>query len=235
MLFVPKTLRIFSTAVLSAFLIVVSIIFTISWFFQANILGILISDTKMLVFLTFLYVILTYRIIKSNFEIFQYQRMPYLIVEAENFYSYVIQNVSEFPALDIMTSLEIIYPIPKDSISSFKLWLKRTLQIISYNHFNKPKPDYIAYWVSERLDPRNAMEVNISEEIGKVLPLTLIKANDKTEYCCNEKISFDIIIKLEYNSQDNLPLENPLYSRFRFESSSTGTALLLRSGKPIKI
>jgi hypothetical protein len=67
------------------------------------------------------------------------------------------------------------------------------------------------------------------------LPLIQTEANNKTEYCCDEKISFDIIVKLEYNSQDNLPLENPLYSRFRFEGSSTGTALLLRSGKPIKI
>ncbi len=236
MLFSPKTFTIFSTAVLSALLIAISIIFTMSWVFEAQIpyIGV-ISDTKMLVFLTFLYVILTYRIIRSNFEIFQYQRMPYLKVESENFYSYLIKNISEFPALDISITLEILHPIPKDSISSFKLWLKRTLQIIGYNRFNKSKPDYIAYWVSERLDPKDEMKVNISEEIEQVLSLTPTEANDKTEYCCDEKILFDIIVKLEYNSQDNLPLENPLYSRFRFESSSTGTALLLRSGKPIKI
>ncbi|MDO9098972.1 MAG: hypothetical protein Q7U60_12740, partial [Candidatus Methanoperedens sp.] len=227
MLFSPKNFTIFSTALLSALLIAISIIFTISWVFEVQIpyIGI-ISDTKMLVFLTFLYVILTYRIIKSNFEIFQYQRMPYLIIESEDFYCYIIKNVSEFPALDIMMTLEILCPIPEDSISSFKLWLKRTLQIIGYNRFNKSKPDYIAYWASERLDPKDEMKVNIYEEIEQVLSLTQTEANDKTEYCCNEKISFDVIVKTEYSSQDNLPLENPLYSRFRFESSPTGTKLL---------
>ncbi|VVB92972.1 Uncharacterised protein [uncultured archaeon] len=147
----------------------------------------------------------------------------------------------KFPATDILITLEILYPIPKDSFSSFKLWVKRSLQtrIFNYKFYSKiykSKPDFVAIQFLDRIGADTSVIADIKDNVCQILPLEVIKYDNKpNKFYSNEKIIFDIIIKCEYSSLDNLKLEKPLYSLFRFESSPQGIIALQISGAPIKI
>jgi len=87
------------------------------WLLGVNlpVIGI-VGDNKMLVFVTLLYVIFTYKIIQSNLMIFKRQRIPQLLVDVKNDLSsrdtFHIKNISDFPATDLLMKFEIVYPIP---------------------------------------------------------------------------------------------------------------------------
>lgn len=126
MIFSPRFFGILSSTI-SSMAIVFSFIFLIMfWLLKVNlpVVG-LISDGKMLVFVTLLYVFLTNRIIQNNLMIFKRQRIPQLIVDVKNDLTTIdqfkIKNISDFPATNLLITFEIIYPIPDNSYQIIKL------------------------------------------------------------------------------------------------------------------
>jgi len=237
-----ETIKFIFTIISISIFIFLLILFFFGWLIQYPIpyIGI-ISDNKMLVFVTLTYVILTYKIVRSNFKIFQYQRMPNIIIYQKpgDQFTFTIKNVSEFPASDILINIEILYPIPKTIFKIIRMWLVRIFEVYisDYKISNKPNPKYYFLWKSEKLESNDQMELTIRGELKNIIPLQVHKNDDREYeiYYSNEEIFFDVIIKCEYASLDNIHLKNPIFNLFKYKSNHQGINLLVKSGDLIKI
>ena len=203
------------------------------WIFDFSFYGFRITDNKMLVFITILYVYLTYNITKSNFEIFQYQKIPQIAIENggeitddfyEKFKSYTIKNNGDYPAKNMNISIEILYPVPTKYFPSLFECIKRSFRIGLFSQFNVSKPGYITYWISESIDPNDSILVSIDEKvIIKSLPVLIKKYSGKIiEITFEREVEFCVIIKCEYYSQDGVAIEKPIYKLFTFKGDHEG-------------
>lgn len=239
---------IFMSASLTIFYMIF-VLFSLSWVFNYPILyniGI-ISDEKMLVLMTFTYVILTYKIMRSNVEIFQYQRMPNIVITSSlvNNMTLIVKNVSDYPVIDLTIQIEIVHPIPKTTFEIIRMWFMRHIDILicsyeilkKYNVCAKHNPNYHLVWKSEKLESNDQIDLTIINDVEKKLHLYL--HDDKIygikTYYSEEEILFDVIIKCEYASQDNLYLKNPIFNLFKYKSNREGIHILTKSGDAIKI
>ena len=232
---------------LSAFLVML-ILFSFSWVFNNPIpyVGI-ISDEKMLVFMTFTYVILTYKIMRSNFEIFQYQKMPNIVVSSNSNLDmdFTVKNVSDYPAIDLIIQIEILYPIPKTTSEVIRIWFMRHIDILICNYdilkkykiYEKHNPNYYHLWRSEKLESNDQINLTIKNDFEKSVPLQTYedKLHGNKIYYSEEEILFDVIVKCEYASQDNLYLKNPIFNLVRYKANNQGIQQLTKSGDLIKI
>ena len=232
----PRFFRILSGALSSAVIFTMSILLIISWLLKVNlpIIG-NIDNNQMLIFVTIFYVFLTYKVMKSNFLIFKYQRMPQLLVDVKTDLNLIstfnIKNISDFPATDLLTTFEIVWPIPKNINSIVKLWFTRIYDKIKFLVLNDKKLDYIIVYFSEYLDPNDSISLNIDEEIHKLIDNKAI--NEEKGLLIGEK--FQVILKYEYKSQDNVFLEVPFYKLFEYQITPIGIQLIRKSGNPIKL
>ena len=233
----PRFFRILSGALSSAVIFTMSILLIISWLLKVNlpIIG-NIDNNQMLIFVTIFYVFLTYKVMKSNFLIFKYQRMPQLLVDVKTDLNLIstfnIKNIGDFPATDLLTTFEIVCPIPKNINSIVKLWFTRIYDKIKFLISNDKKLDYIIVYFSEYLDPNDSISLNIDEEIHKLIDNKAIN-QEKGLTLIGEK--FQVILKYEYKSQDNVYLEVPFYKLFEYQITPTGIQLIRKSGNPIKL
>ena len=233
----PRFFRILSGALSSAVIFTMSILLIISWLLKVNlpIIG-NIDNNQMLIFVTIFYVFLTYKVMKSNFLIFKYQRMPQLLVDVKTDLNLIstfnIKNISDFPATDLLTTFEIVWPIPKNINSIVKLWFTRIYDKIKFLVSNDKKVDYIIVYFSEYIDPNDSISLNIDEEIHKLIDNKAIN-EEKGLALIGEK--FQVILKYEYKSQDNLYLEVPFYKLFEYQITPIGIQLIRKSGNPIKL
>lgn len=236
MLFSQKTLKFFSLTAVIAILISAYFLFIVSWFFQEPLPSFgIIDNQKMLILVTMLYVILTYKVFRSNYEIFQNQRMPYFKVYTHLFDGYKLKNISEFPAINILITLELLYPIPRTTISSIKEWIIRTIKTTIFLKLWSLKPNYFAAWMVDRLESGEEIKVTIEEELTKFLSLELKEENGKKNFISKDEIDFIILIKCEYSSIDGLLLENPHYNIFKWKANPSGMKFISKTGEPIKI
>ena len=236
MLFSPRFFGILSSAISFGVTIALSIVLMVYWLLEVDlpVIGI-IDDSKMLVFVTLFYVILTYKIIRSNSMAPKYQRMPQLLADIKNDlgsrYTFNIKNISEFSATDLIIKFEIVYPIPQKPLQTIKLFLirvcKKSLAEISITK----NLEYFVVYDSEYLESNKSIYLDLSEEI---LKLTDQIAIDKEEGFEMLGQKFQVILKYDYKSQDNLYLESPFYRLFEYQIYPTGCHLIHRSGKPMK-
>lgn len=239
---------IFMSVSLTVFFMIFAL-FSLSWVFNYPILyniGI-ISDEKMLVLMTFTYVILTYKIMRSNVEIFQYQRMPNIVITSSfvNDMTFIVKNVSDYPVIDLTIQIEIVHPTPKTTFEIIRMWFMRHIDILicsyeilkKYKVYEKHNPNYYLVWKSEKLESNDQIDLTIINDVEKKLHLHLDedKTYDIKTYYSEEEILFDVIIKCEYASQDNLYLKNPIFNLFRYKSNRKGIHILTKSGDAIKI
>ena len=205
-----------------------------SWFFEKPSLGIEITDDKMLVFVTMLYVLLTYKISKSNLEIYRYQKIPSLSIEGnvppkqntdpKKFTEYIVKNNSKYSAFSISIVIEILYPIPKKNISTFLQLVKRTLTIRFFTEYLLLKPAYVSYWKIDELEPEKKVLVYLDEKtFTEILPVIAYNPRKKYENVVFKKeTEFSVIIKCEYYSEDGVQIEKPLYKLFYFVGDGNG-------------
>lgn len=234
-LIIPK-IKVIKDTIIFIIISFIIISFTLSWIFeiQLSYVGI-ISNNEMLVLGTFLFAFLTYNAMRKNTELFQDKRMPYFKVKIEEnilnkHVDFIITNISDFPAKNIWIDIEIIYPIPKTFISSLKLFLMGELISIFAIFKNH---NYTISYVSESLESKDNMKINIYDEILKLSHInsSQLEKHFNRSYS-NEDIFFNIIIKCKYTSKDNLPLKNPIYNIFEFKSGIDGVKLIHKSGDP---
>ena len=237
----PKIKRIINDTILIILVLSIVITFIISWIFkiQLSFIGV-IDDNKMLVFGTFLFVFFTYMAMRKNTEIFQYQRMPYLIIElyknTNEKFLFTFTNIRDFPATNIYIKFEIIYPLPENSWPSLILFVKRQLKLILFRLSIIPKPDFFISFVSERLEPNDCMKINMLDKLLRVVPINSKPYNENLiRYYSNEEIYFDIIISCTYGSKEKFITEDPIYNIFKFKSDLKGIELIRKSGEPIEI
>lgn len=237
MLSCPTIFKVLINNIFASILIILSLIAILSWYFKIEILPMgNINDDQMLVFVTLLYVFLTYRLMKSNFSIFQYQRMPQLFIDIENNGNealFNIRNMSDFHAVELLVTFEILYPIPVNSISTIKLFIVR-------NYINPAKSfifkmrnnEYIIGYSLEYLESKNAVNFDIEQEIQVLIDKEAITKKRGLDIIYEE---LHIIVKYDYKSLDNLNLEKPFYKRFKFKMEPTGKKLVHKSGNPVKL
>lgn len=234
----PKILEILVNNILVNSIIISSLIFIILfWYFKIDILPMgAINDDQMLIFVTLLYVFLTYKIMKSNSSIYKYQRIPQLVIDLENTDNkalFSIRNISDFHAVELLISFEILYPIPVSSISTIRLFIERSYinQIKSF--FSKMgKNEYIIHYYIESLESQSTGILDIEEEIQCLIDKEAITKERGLDIIDEE---LHIIVKYEYKSLNNLDLEKPYYKRFKFMIQPTGNRLVYKSGNPIKL
>ena len=215
----------------TASVVLLSIIIAFLWLLKTDIPHIgKITDNQMLVFVTILYVILTYSILKSNFLIFKYQRMPQLLVDVKNDVqntpSFTFNNLSEFPACYLDMKFEFVHPMPHGFGSSFILFIKRQIDRLLFFK----KSEYIINYYSEYIESNETVSLSITDEIHELIDKEIMKQKDSL---IGER--FQIILKYEYSSLDELRLKEPFYKRFDFEIKPTGIHLIHKSGKPIRL
>lgn len=237
MIFSPRFFGILSSTI-SSMAIVFSFIFLIMfWLLKVNlpVVG-LISDGKMLVFVTLLYVFLTNRIIQNNLMIFKRQRIPQLIVDVKNDLTsidqFTIKNISDFPATNLLITFEIIYPIPDNSYQIIKLWLIRIYELNIARILNAKKTEYLVNYYSEYLESNSSISINIYEEIHKLADEIAIK---KEEGLGIIGTKIQVILKYDYKSQDNLEIDAPFFRLFEYEINPTGCHIIHKSGEPVKL
>ena len=162
--------------------------------------------------------------------------MPQLLVDVKTDLNLIstfnIKNISDFPATDLLTTFEIVWPIPKNINSIVKLWFTRIYDKIKFLVLNDKKLDYIIVYFSEYLDPNDSISLNIDEEIHKLIDNKAIN-EEKGLALIGEK--FQVILKYEYKSQDNVFLEVPFYKLFEYQITPIGIQLIRKSGNPIKL
>ncbi len=238
MIFFPRIFRLLGSAISVSIIITLSIFSLLLWLFRFDLpyLGV-ISDNKMLVLVTILYVFLTYKILQSNITLFQYQRMPQLLVEIkndlDNSSKFIVRNESQYPAINIFLTFEIVCPIPDTFFSVLTLWLKREIIEKIGNLISKNKnPDYIVKFFSEYLESKGSMYLAINDEINDIIDQMSIKEGKGLGIVGN---TFQVILKYEYQSQDELNLNVPFYRSFKFKIEPTGVHLIHKSGDPIKL
>ncbi len=237
----PKIRRRINDTILIILVFTIVITFTISWILkiQLSFIGV-IDDNKMLVFGTFLFVFLTYMAMKKNTEIFQYQRMPYLIMEfdkdSNEEFLFTFKNIRDFPANNIYIKFEIIYPLPGNSWPSLLLFVKQQLKLILFRLSIIPKPDFFISFVSERLEPNDCMKINILDQLLRYVPINSkpYQGNLK-RYYSDKEIYFNIISNYTYSSKEKFLSEDPTYNIFKFKSDLKGIELIHKSGEPIEI
>ncbi len=190
-----------------------------------------VTDTQMLVFATFVYVFLTYKILQSNREIFEYSRLPQLSI-GENFPFLGISNKSEFIAKNIDISAEIVGPVPETLVGGIGLWVYRVFKR-GISNLKKSNLDFMPSYFIERLEPEETRWIDIRENVLKVLPLK-IDSNSKYFFSDTE-LNFDIIVSYTYKSGENFPIPEPIFRLFRCKSGKSGYELIKKTGDVIKI
>lgn len=198
------------------------------WMFDYPFYGFQITDNKMLVFVTILYVILTYMIMRSHFSIYQYQRMPQLSIDVKNDFKrkfiFDVKNISNHPAADVLITFEIVHPIPKNMRSALYLFFQRKYNRL-VNVFQNKKSTYIIRHFSEYLETNDLKSINIEEEIQSLVDK---KAKSHGLDVIGEE--FQIILNYDYKSVDNLNLEVPFLKLFKFRVEPNGIHLVHKSG-----
>jgi hypothetical protein len=212
------------------------------WIFDISYHGIKITDDKMLVFVTLLYVYLTYKITKSNIEIAKYQKIPQIMIDNngeiskpfEKITSYTVENISDYPAKSVFVTMEVVYPIPTTYFASLVDCLKKSCEIQLFTRFKRSKPTYITCWKAESIEPHDNISVTIEKEtINSTLKFVPKEfANKILEMKFEPNTKFEIIIKCEYFSQDGISIETPVYKLFEFDGDSTGIRSMSKSGIP---
>ena len=225
LLFFPKIFKSLSGFLFSGIVITSLIIAIMFWYFKVSIppMGV-ITDDQMLILVTLLYVFLTYKIMKSNSSMYQYERIPQLFVDVNKKYNnhlmFNVKNMSPFHAVDLEVTFEIVYPIPTSFSPIIKLFIERSYIHKTKSIFCKNKQDsYLIKYTSEYLEPDCPISLDIQNEIHSLI--------DKNE-------EFHIIVKYDYKSLDNLSIEKPLYKLFKFKMEQNGINLVHKSGNPIK-
>jgi hypothetical protein len=196
-----------------------------------------ITDDKMLVFVTLLYVFLTYKLMKNNFSIYQYQRIPQLFISARSDTAtkpgFEVKNKSDFHAVDLLVTFEIIYPVPEEFFHILNVYVHRNYieKLKNFTRKNK-KSDYMIRYFSEYLEPQDTMYMTLEQEINQLIDIESIKNQNELD---RVERDLQIIAKYEYKSLDNLSLEKPFYKRFKFRIEPTGINLIHISGNPVKL
>lgn len=237
MLLSPTTFKTLTNNIFASIIITLSLFAILSWYFKIDILPMgNINDDQMLVFVTLLYVFLTYKLMKSNFSIFQYQRMPQLFIDIENNGNealFNIRNMSDFHAVELLVTFEILYPIPVNPISTIKLFIVRNyINPAKSFFFKKRNNKYIIRYSLEYLESKNTANFDIEQEIQILIDKEAITKKRGLDIIGNE---LHIIVKYDYKSLDNLNLEKPFYKRFKFKMEPTGNKLVHKSGNPVKL
>ncbi|MCK5494673.1 MAG: hypothetical protein KAJ14_16305 [Candidatus Omnitrophica bacterium] len=203
------------------------ITFTISWIFkiQLSFIGV-IDDNKMLVLVTFLYVFLTYKIMKNSFTLFELKRIPDLKIEMnDSFNKYEIKNITEFPAKDIRIIIEVLHPIPKGLYDTINLWLRRNIETLNKNKLSKKKPHYITILEQKTLNKDNSILINLNDDLFSSIPLNKftkevnkgVTLEDEILFYSEKEQIFEVIIKCEYKSIDNLKI-SPRFQSLTFKT-----------------
>ena len=201
--------------------------FVISWWANTEIFSIgKIDDNKMLVLVTFLYVFLTYKIMKNSFTLFELKRIPDLKIEMnDSFNKYEIKNIAEFPAKDIRIIIEVLHPIPKGLYDTINLWLRRNIETLNKNKLSKKKPHYITILEQKTLNKDNSILINLNDDLFSSIPLNKftkevkkgITLEDEILFYSEKEQIFEVIIKCEYKSTDNLKI-SPRFQSLTFKT-----------------
>ncbi|AKB79612.1 hypothetical protein MSHOH_3129 [Methanosarcina horonobensis HB-1 = JCM 15518] len=229
MSFSPNIFKLVINNIFAVIIICLSFFAILFWYFKIDALPMgSINDNQMLIFVTLLYVFLTYKTMKSNFSIYQHQRMPQLLIDIANNDSkalFMIKNISDFHAVELLVTFEILYPIPVSTFSTIKLFIVRSL-------FKKRKNDYIIHYFLEYLEPKSTADLDIEQEIQCLIDKEAITKKRGLDIIGED---LHVIVKYEYKSLDNLDLEKPFYKRFKFKIHPTGSKLVHKSGNPVKL
>lgn len=217
-----------------AFLIFFSFV-TLSWILNIKVpyMDIIIDDSKMVVFSSFLYAYLTYKMLQHNSDTFKQQRMPEISIDCmskdNNTYIYSIKNNSHFAAKDIEIFSEIVYPVIKKELkSSLPIFIKRKFDdIICFISLGEKKPKYLTLKTIKWLEPKETREISLNTDI---LKLEMFDSKSK-----NEVIVFDVIVSWKYCSVDNLPVEDKFYKKFEYGMKLGNITLIRDSNEPITI
>lgn len=172
---------------------------------------------------------------KSNSSVYQYQRIPQLLVDIENDNKAIfnIRNTSDFHAIDLHVTFELLYPLPSNSISTIKLFIERNYLSSIKSYFSKSKGNnYLIRYYLEYLESKNTISIDIEEEVQKLLDEQAIDKERGMDIIGDE---IHIIVKYDYKSIDNLDLGKPFYKRFKFSVQPTGKRLVHKSGNPVKL
>lgn len=237
MLLSPMIFKVLITNISSSAIICLSLFAILFWYFKVDTLPMgTINDDQMLVFVTLLYVILTYSIMKSNYSIYKSQKMPQLFIDIKNDDNkalFNITNMSDFNAVELLVMFEILYPTPVSSISTMKLFIVRNYINPAKSFFSKKrKNEYIIRYGLEYLESKNTVNIDIEQEIQCLIDNEAITKKRGLDIIGEE---IHIIMKYDYKSLDNLNLEKPFYKRFKFKMQPTGKMLVHKSGNPVKL
>ncbi|MDY0386994.1 MAG: hypothetical protein RBT65_07680 [Methanolobus sp.] len=236
LLFLPNLFKPLFNSIVSSLIICVSFFAILFWYFKIDLLPMgTITDDQMLIFVTLLYVFLTYKIMKSNVSVYQYQRIPQLLVDIESNSKAIfkIRNTSDFHAIDLYVTFEILYPIPPNSISTLKLFIERNYTNTIKSYFSKKDASkYVIRYYLEYVESKNNVGIDLEEEVQNLLDEQAIDKERGLEIIGDE---LHIIVKYDYKSIDNLDLGKPFYKRFKYNMQPTGTKLIHKSGNPVKL
>lgn len=231
----PKIIKLVRYAVIDLAFIVFFLSVTLLWILEikAPYKDIIIDDSKMVVFSSFLYAYLTYKMLQHNSDTFKQQRMPEISIDCtpkdQNTYIYTVKNNGDFAAKDIEIYFEIVYPAIKKGLkSAFFLFIIRKLDdLINFISIGEKRPKYSTFKVIKWLEPKEKKEISINDDISKLVTFG-IKSKD-------EAIVFDVIVSWKYCSVDNLLVEDKFYKKFEYGTEFGNIKLIRDSNEPMTV
>ncbi|GEM_PF-3173028 len=236
-MFLPKIHKVHQKIMTDGLVIITFLILAVFWILQVEIpyLKILISNEQMVVYSSFLYAYLTYKNLKSNSDIFKYQRIPYILVEGKNSDNgdifFVVTNSSDYAAKDFLIYFEFVPRSHSNtSLKAIKLFISRKKEALfcyfSFLTFQRKNPTYETLLKLNRLEPNSSTKIVLNDFVTNQL---------KIEESMVNHTKFDIIANWRFISIDNLLSDEVVYKRFQYDKSSGEIQLIKTSNEPFAI
>lgn len=236
-MYLPKLHNAHQKIMTDGLVIITFFILVVCWILQVEIpyLNILISNEQMVVYSSFLYAYLTYKNLKSNSDIFKFQRIPYITVEGKNsdngdiFFS--VTNSSDYAAKGFLIYFDFVPHIHSNtSLKAINLFSRRKIEALlcyfSFLTFQRKYPTYETLIKLNRLEPNSSTKIVLNDFVTNQL---------KIEDSMVNHTKFDIIANWRFISIDNLLSNEVVYKKFQYDKSSGETQLIKTSNEPFAI
>ena len=233
-MFLPKVHKAHQILMTDGLVAITFIILAVFWIIQEEIpyLNMLITNEQMVVYSSFLYAYLTYKNLKSNSNIFKYQRIPYITVEGTSSDNgdiyFSVKNSSDYVAKNVIIYFECVGNSYQDnSLNAINLFCRRKIEeFICFVKFQRSKPTYETLVKLNRLEPNSSTNIPLNDFVTNQLKIRNLKA---------KQAKFDIIANWTFISIDNLLSDGPTYKKFQFERFKDRFRLIKTSNEPITI